>query len=122
MAKNTYKPKESADEAPQQKSAKKTRNIDIEELVTSLPAHYKSYAAWLFLLVFFMIFFSHAYEGYIRDIEKLKREIDHKRSEYISRKASFMRNTKKSTLLKELQTIGLEENLEPPKKIKVTDW
>lgn len=119
MAKNTYKPKDSEEQTPKPKAEKKNKNLDIEEFVTSLPSHYKSYAAWLFLLVFMMIFFSHTYESYIRDIEKLKREIDHKRSEYISRKASFMRNTKKSAMLNELKDIGLEENLDPPQKIQI---
>ena len=120
MAKNTFNTK------PVEKKEKRSsfsvliaRFFNIEELVMGLPSHYLYYGIWLFFLTISYIFFSHKYENYIREIEKLKVQIDEKRSDYISKKASFMKETKKSELLKKVAPYGLEENTIAPQKIVV---
>lgn len=118
MAKNTFNTK------PIEKKEKNSsisqwiaRVLNIEDLVKGLPANYLYYGIWLFFLVFAYIHFSLKYEGYIREIEKLKVEIDEKRSEYISKKASFMKATKKSEILQKVAPNGLEENKVAPQRI-----
>lgn len=122
MAKNTFKTK------PVEKkekisgfSAWLARVFNIEDLVMGLPSHYLYYGLWLFFLTISYIFFSHKYETYIREIEKLKVQIDEKRSDYISKKASFMKETKKSEILKKVAPYGLEENTIAPQKIVVEE-
>lgn len=80
MAKNTFKTK------PVEKKEKRSgfsvwlaRFFNIEDLVMGLPSHYLYYGLWLFFLTISYIFFSHKYENYIREIEKLKVQIDEKR-------------------------------------------
>jgi Bacteriodetes cell division protein (FtsL-like) len=120
MAKNTFssKPIEKT-EKPSGFSAWIARVFNIEGLVMDLPSHYLYYGIWLFFLTFSYIFFSHKYESSIRKIEKLKVVIDEKRSEFISKKASYMKETKKSEILKKVAPYGLEENLIAPQKIIV---
>ncbi len=93
------------------------RVLNIEDLIKELPSKYLYYGIWLFFLIFCYIHFSLKYEGYIREIEKLKIEIDEKRSEYISKKASFMKATKKSEMLQKVAPFGLEENKVAPQKV-----
>lgn len=119
MAKNTFKttPPTPKPEKLSGFSAWLAKFFNIEDLVLSMPSKYLYYGIWLFFLVIFYIFFSHKYETYIRTIEKLKVEIDEKRSDYISKKASYMKETKKSEILQKVKPFGLDENLEPPQKI-----
>jgi Bacteriodetes cell division protein (FtsL-like) len=121
MAKNTFI---SQKEKPEKKEKPKellalAKFFNVEEAVLGLPSHYMYYALWLVLLVFTYIFFTHKYENYIREIDKLKVELDEKRSDYISKKASFMRDTKKSEILKKVAPYGLQENIIAPKKIVI---
>lgn len=120
MAKNTFKtqPKEKPLK-PNALSIWISRVFNIEDAVMGLPSHYMYYALWIVLLIFFYIFFTHKYESYIREIDRMKVELDEKRSEYISKKASFMRDTKKSEILKKVAPFGLKENLEAPQKIVI---
>ncbi|MES2796494.1 MAG: FtsL-like putative cell division protein [Bacteroidota bacterium] len=120
MAKNTFKiqPVEKQPK-PNRFTLWLARVLNIEGLVMGLPAHYLYYGIWMFFLTISYIYFSHKYENNIREIEKLKTEIDEKRSEYISKKASFMKETKKSEILKKVAPFGLEENLVAPQKIIV---
>ena len=119
MAKNTFKtqPVTPKPEKLSGFSAWLAKFFNIEDLVMNLPARYLYYGIWVFFLLIFYIFFSHQYETYIRRIDKLKVEIDEKRSDYISKKASYMKETKKSEILEKVAPYGLGENLEPPQKI-----
>lgn len=122
MAKNTLFTKPTLKkEKPNRISTWIAKVFDIEELVNGLPSVYLYYGIWLFLLVLFYIHFSLRYEGYIREIENLKGVIDEKRSEYISKKASFMKETKKSEILIKVAPYGLQENLVAPQKIVKED-
>jgi Bacteriodetes cell division protein (FtsL-like) len=120
MAKNTFKVQPKVKPEKQNKIAVWIgKFFNIEEAVMGLPSHYMYYALWVIFLIFIYIFFSHKYENYIREIDHMKVELDEKRSEYISKKASFMRDTKKSEMLKKVAPYGLEENLVAPQKIVV---
>ncbi len=124
MAKNTLFSKLTPTirkEKPNGISAWIARELNIEDLVKGLPKSYLYYGIWLFFLVFLYIHFSLRYEGHIREIENLKGVIDEKRSEYISKKASFMKETKKSEILKKVEPFGLEENLTAAQKIELND-
>jgi Bacteriodetes cell division protein (FtsL-like) len=122
MAKNTFRT-QPAEPKPKTDSFSKwlARVFNIEDLVKGLPSHYLNYGIWLFGLVIIYIFFSLKYENNIKEIEKLKVVIDERRSEYISKKASFMKDTKKSEIQKKVALFGLEENKEAPQKIIVED-
>jgi Bacteriodetes cell division protein (FtsL-like) len=123
MAKNTFRTQPPTEPKPKSDSfsAWLARVFNIEEMVTGLPSYYLNYSIWLFVLVIFYIFFSLKYENNIREIEKLKVIIDERRSEYISKKASFMKETKKSEIQKKVSLFGLEENKEAPQKIIVDE-
>ncbi len=122
MAKNTLINKPTLKkEKPNRISTWIAKVFDIEELVNGLPSVYLYYGIWLFLLIFIYIHFSLRYEGYIREVETLKGIIDEKRSEYISKKASFMKETKKSEILKKVAPYGLQENLVAPQKMEEED-
>jgi hypothetical protein len=122
MAKNTFR---TIPTEPKPKttsfSAWLARVFNIENIIEGLPSYYLNYGIWLFGLVIFYIYFSLKYEGSIKEIEKLKITIDERRSEYISKKASFMKETKKSEIQKKVTLFGLEENKEAPQKILVED-
>ncbi len=121
MAKNTFKNQKADSTEKKEKPSSFTlwlaRVFNIEEVVLGLPFHYLYYAVWLFFLIMIYIFFSHKYENYVREIDYLKIDLDQKRSEYITKKAGFMRDTKKSEISKKVAPFGLIENTEAPQKI-----
>jgi hypothetical protein len=124
MAQNTFKTKPKPIEKKEKGtsfSAWLARVFNIEDIVLGLPSHYLNYGIWLFGLTIIYIFFSLKYENNIREIEKLKVIIDEKRSEYISKKASFMKETKKSEIQNKVSIYGLEENKEAPQIIIVNE-
>jgi len=75
----------------------------------------------LFLCVLGMIYIanSHMAVKNIRDIDRLSKEVKESSWEYKSLKADLMFKSKMTEVAKKVDTLGLEELIEPPKKIIV---
>lgn len=89
-----------------------------DKLVKHMP-----YGAFVVVLGLVYIAIGYAAEDMVREINRHKSELKEMRSEYITIKSDLMYATKQSELVKILQQKGfeLEESLEPPKKIEVTE-
>jgi hypothetical protein len=88
-----------------------------EKLLKHLP-----YGAFLVGLGLVYIAIGYAAEDMVRQINRDKAELKEMRSEYITIKSDLMYATKQSELVKLLEAKGfeLEESLQPPKKIEVS--
>lgn len=89
-----------------------------DKLIKHMP-----YGAFVVVLGLVYIAIGYAAEDMVREINRHKSELKEMRSEYITIKSDLMYATKQSELVKILQQKGfeLEESLEPPKKIEVTE-
>lgn len=127
MAKNTYqKSKKVSLDEPKQGAVRSFLDnlgqfFSVENRIESLPSHYLYYALWVLGLVFMYIYAQHANEAYIRQVDQMKDSIEVLRLEYVSKKASYMHETKKSIIQQKVQSRGLEENLVRPQKIVLDD-
>ncbi|MNJ97646.1 hypothetical protein D3C87_153990 [compost metagenome] len=75
----------------------------------------------IFLCVLGMVYIanSHMAVKSIRDIDRLSKEVKELSWEYKSLKADLMFKSKMTEVAKKVDTLGLEELIEPPKKIIV---
>ncbi|WP_293297204.1 FtsL-like putative cell division protein [Pedobacter sp. UBA4863] len=75
----------------------------------------------IFLCVLGMVYIanSHMAVKRIRDIDRLSKEVKELSWEYKSLKADLMFKSKMTEVAKKVDTLGLEELIEPPKKIIV---
>jgi hypothetical protein len=120
MAKNTYKKQGPLkDENSNHKGFFNNigQYINIENWVESLPKNYLNYSLWLLGLVFVYIYAQHSNETLLRKSDRLKDSLEVLRLEYVSKKAGYMQQTKKSAILQKVQPLGLEENTTRPYKI-----
>ncbi len=86
-----------------------------------VPVKYFYYAAWVVLLLVTYEWIGYKSEEYVRTSIKLKKEVDDLRAEYTSIHADYMKSGKQSVVIEKVKSIGLEENLIPPKKIIVKE-
>lgn len=77
------------------------------------------YIMFLCVLVMFYIANSHMAMNNIRKIDKLSKEVKELSWEYKSLKADLMFKSKLTEVAKRVDTLGLKELIEPPKKIIV---
>lgn len=77
------------------------------------------YLIFLCVLVMIYIANSHMAVKRIRDIDRLSKEVKELSWEYKSLKADLMFKSKMTEVAKKVDTLGLEELIEPPKKIIV---
>ena len=75
---------------------------------------------FLCFLVMIYIANSHWAMNHIRSIDKLSKEIKELNWEYKSLKADLMFKSKLTEVAKKVDTLGLKELIEPPKKIVIT--
>ncbi len=75
----------------------------------------------LYLMLIAIIYISNSYyaDKSIRQINKLNKEINELRSEYITIKADLMFRSNQSELAKKIEQYGIKESVVPPKKIIV---
>ncbi len=75
----------------------------------------------LFLTFLAFIYITNDYmvEGRVRKISKLERELKELRYEYVSVKSNLMSISKQSQLVKRLERLGIKENNEPVKVIRI---
>lgn len=74
----------------------------------------------LFYFLFFLIIYisnQHSVEKKIRNINKLEKEVEELRTDYITLKNNFMFSRKETEVLKKAKDMGLENSNVPPEKI-----
>lgn len=76
---------------------------------------------FLAAILIFYIGNSHYADRSIRKIEKLKVRVDDLRADYTTLKAEVMYSSKQSEVARRVKALGLEESLQAPYKIKVTE-
>jgi hypothetical protein len=82
-----------------------------------VPVKYFYYFGWVVLLLVIYERIGFQSEQYIRTSINLEKEIGDLRAEYTTIHADYMKSRKQSVVIEKVKTIGLEENLTPPKKI-----
>jgi hypothetical protein len=82
-----------------------------------VPVKYFYYFGWIVILLVIYERIGFQSEEYVRSSIKLKKEVDDLRAEYTSIKAEYMKSGKQSVVIEKVKPDGLEENLNPPKKI-----
>jgi hypothetical protein len=82
-----------------------------------VPVKYFYYFGWIVILLVIYERIGFQSEEYVRNSIKLKKEVDDLRAEYTSIKAEYMKSGKQSVVIEKVKPDGLEENLNPPKKI-----
>jgi hypothetical protein len=85
------------------------------------PVKYVPYVFFCILLLIAYIWNGHTRNKLVRNIEKLKIEVNDLRADYTTLKAELMYKTKQSEVAKEVLNIGLEESIVPPQKINTKD-
>ena len=86
-----------------------------------LPVKYLPYLLYVMAIGIFYIGNTHYAEKNIRDIDALTTEVEDLRADYTTLKADYMFASKQSEVARKVREIGLEESLEPPKKIIIKD-
>ena len=86
---------------------------------TGLPVRYLPHVLFITAIGIFYIGNSHYAEKTIRNIDRLKTEVEDLRAEYTTLKANQMLGEKQSEVAKKVGNLGLKESLLPPKKIVV---
>lgn len=82
-----------------------------------VPVKYFYYFGWIVVLLVVYERIGFQSEEYVRNSIKLKKEVDDLRAEYTSIQAEYMKSGKQSVVIEKVKPDGLEENLNPPKKI-----
>jgi len=85
-----------------------------------VPVKYFYYFGWIVILLVIYERIGFQSEEYVRNSIKLKKEVGDLRAEYTSIQAEYMKSGKQSVVIEKVKPDGLEENLNPPKKIIVT--
>ena len=98
------------------------RKLFVEGVVTKESATGMfPFIVFLCFLVMIYIANSHYTMKNIRSIDKLSKEIKELSSEYKTLKADLMFKSKMTEVAKKVDTLGLKELIEPPKKIVISD-
>lgn len=73
----------------------------------------------LFIAFIMMLYIANAHYGdkLVRKTNRLKSEVNDLRADYTTLKADLMLKSKQSEVAKQVESIGLEESIEPPVKI-----
>ena len=84
-----------------------------------VPVKYFYYFGWIVILLVVYERIGFQSEEYVRKSINLKKQVDDLRAEYTSIHAEYQKSGKQSVVIEKVKEIGLEENLNPPKKIIV---
>ena len=84
-----------------------------------VPVKYLPKILFVFFLLLIYIGNGHWAEKSVRKISRLETEVEDLRADYTTLKAEYMLSGKQSEVARSVSRIGLEESLEPPKKIIV---
>jgi hypothetical protein len=127
MAVNTFKQDKKSPVAPPRKSKKGGSVFKfIESYVklgiifeNGLPVKYIPYILFTAAMGIFYIGNIHYADKTVRNLDKLKLEVDDLRAEFITLRASFEYEGKQSEVARKVAPMGLYESAEPPYKIIV---
>lgn len=96
----------------------------IEEVIKSLnielPSSLNLDVYKIFYLLFFLIIYisnQHSVEKQIREINKLEKEVEELRTDYVTLNNNYMFSRKESEILKRVKEIGLVNSKLPPERI-----
>ncbi len=134
MAENKIKEQEEQEPQEQEKApvkkkkrvSKPARNLirfmgvfgifDRNQIVHAMP-----FILFVTALIMFYIGNSYYAESTIRKIDKMKVELKDRRAEFIYTESEVMNRSKPSEVAKAVESMGIKEPLEPPKRIVVRD-
>ncbi|WP_254561540.1 FtsL-like putative cell division protein [Dyadobacter diqingensis] len=130
MAENRRRPKPASEKAPKPKREYNLFNwlnrfLPLDTIFGDnvpgqeerVPVKYFYYFGWIVLLLVIYERIGFQSEEYVRNSIKLKKEVDDLRAEYTSIQAEYMKSGKQSVIIEKVKPDGLEENLNPTKKI-----
>ncbi|WP_159477080.1 FtsL-like putative cell division protein [Dyadobacter sp. 3J3] len=130
MAENKRRPKPTPDKPPKQRREYSLFNwlnkffpldkVFGEKLPGKeerVPVKYFYYFGWIVILLVIYERIGFQSEEYVRSSIKLKKEVEDLRAEYTSIQAEYEKSGKQSVVIEKVKPDGLEENLNPPKKI-----
>jgi hypothetical protein len=86
-----------------------------------IPVKYLPHILYVAAIMIFYIGNSHYAERTIRQIDKLKVEVDDYRADYTTLKSDLMFASKQSEVAKKVSSLGIEESSQPPFKIVVKE-
>ncbi|GAB3246197.1 hypothetical protein GCM10027347_00900 [Larkinella harenae] len=126
MAQNTYK---TPNKAPVAKKKRENRllnylnhTIGFDRLFgedNPWPIKHFDRIMWISFLLILYIGFNHNAERLVRNIQRVKAQVDEKRAKYTTLQADFMKSGKQSEISKQVLATGLTEPVTPPLKIVV---
>lgn len=129
MAINTFK---SEPKIEKQKSTSTTSGFSIFKLIErklkmdglfkeGVPVEYFPYILYVSIVALFYIANSHYADNTVRDIAKMKTEVEDLRADYTTLKSDYMFASKQSEVAKNVEPMGLFESAEPPYAIEIKD-
>ena len=92
----------------------------IKSLNIELPSSLNLDIYKIFYLLFFLIIYisnQHSVEKQIREINKLEKEVEELRTDYVTLNNNYMFSRKESEILKRVKKIGLVNSKLPPERI-----
>jgi hypothetical protein len=126
MATNTYKLADKKEKIRNPDSSslysKIGKLVNVNELfVDGLPIQYLPKILFIACVMLFYIGNAHFADKKVRQIEKMKLDVEDIRADYTTLKADLMFASKQSEVAKKVSIIGLEESQNPPTKISVEE-
>lgn len=86
-----------------------------------LPVQYLPHILYVAFVLVLYIGNAHYAERTVRQIDKLKTEVDDLRADFTTLKADLMFASKQSEVAKKVKYLGLEESKQPPYKITIVE-
>jgi cell division protein FtsL len=86
-----------------------------------LPVQYVPYVLYVAVVLIFYIGNTHYAERTVRQIDKVKTEVEDLRADYTTLKAELMFASKQSEVAKKAASLGIEESSQPPYKIIIKE-
>jgi len=119
MAANTFKVKQNNGTSGKSIFSSLEKILRADALVRDgVPEKFIPYIIFISFVGIFYIGNNHYTEKMIRNINKMEAEVEELRADYTSLKAEYMIDGKQSEVARKVTSLGLEESLEPPYKIK----
>src|SRR5690606_1249148 len=119
MAANTFKVKQNNGTSGKSIFSSLEKILRADALVRDgVPEKFIPFIIFRSFVGIFYIGNNHYTEKMIRNINKMDAEVEELRADYTSLKAEYMIDWKQSEVARKVTSLGLEESLEPPYKIK----
>ncbi len=88
---------------------------------TGVPSRFLSYLLYLAFLGIIYIANGHYSDRVARQITRTEATVEDLRVDYTTLKAAYMYGSKQSEVARRVQPLGLQESLQPPYKIELTE-